>query len=402
MQILIPSIEEIDICNKNKCNKNSTNINYLNKKFSKPWGYEYLTYQTEKIGIWILHINQNQKTSLHCHFKKDSMLIALSGSFRIDTYSGYHILNENENMYFPATAFHGIMSYSEIGVILEIEIYSNEITYSDKNDLLRIRDVYNRDKNTYEGSVIETSLSEEDAINFHTKNNFYFENTCVNIKKYNKALENNCKINSSSNCINVLLDGKVIANNILAPGALLHDLDQFQLIDTECTVMEIQNMYCNENRKIIHSKEHLIDLRSKYNCNTIGLTSGCFDILHKGHLNNLKLSKSKCDILFVCLSSDKQIRLLKGESRPINNIIDRTRMLSHIHFIDYIILYDETNIGTEQELDNIMNILKPDLWFKGNDYTEDKIRSKHPALKNICLLENIPNISSSIIINKLD
>ena len=50
---------------------NSPKIDYSNKINDKPWGKEYLAYQNEKIGIWILHINKDQETSLHCHFKTD-------------------------------------------------------------------------------------------------------------------------------------------------------------------------------------------------------------------------------------------------------------------------------------------------------------------------------------------
>jgi mannose-6-phosphate isomerase-like protein (cupin superfamily) len=219
MKIINASAAEKNIIEKNvQCKREkSDKKDYLNKIYNKPWGYEYLSYQTEHIGIWILHINQTQKTSVHCHFNKDSMLIALSGSFRIDTYDNFHILNENEIIYFPANTFHGIMSYSDIGIILEIEIYSNEITYSDKNDLLRLRDIYNRDKTTYEGSVIETDIEIDKSINFHSKKNFTMGDCNVKIKKYTKSekyIPNNC-----INTVNVLLDGKVLDNNILAPDA---------------------------------------------------------------------------------------------------------------------------------------------------------------------------------------
>jgi rfaE bifunctional protein nucleotidyltransferase chain/domain len=401
MKIIHTSDAEKNIIEKNIHHKRtkSDKKDYLNKLYNKPWGYEYLTYQTENIGIWILHINQNQKTSVHCHFNKGSMLIALSGSFRIDTYDSFYILNENEIMYFPANTFHGIMSYSTIGVILEIEIYSEEITYSDKNDLLRLRDIYNRDKTTYEGSATETNIEIDNSVNFHIKNNFTIGDSNIQIKKYAKSekyMPNNCV-----NTVNVLLDGKIINNNILTAGAIIDSSRELQFISTEFTIMTIQNTYCNENAKIIYSKEHLTDILNSAPFYNIGLTSGCFDILHKGHINNLKLSKNMCNTLFVCLSSDEQIKNLKGDSRPVNNITDRMRMLSHMYFIDYIILYDEIDNATEKELDNIMNILKPDYWFKGTDYTEEQIRIKHPTLKNIQLFDNISNVSTTGIINKI-
>jgi rfaE bifunctional protein nucleotidyltransferase chain/domain len=400
MKIINASSSETDIISKNIESKraNSEKKDYLNKVFTKPWGYEYLSYQTDKIGIWILHINQNQKTSVHCHFKKDSMLIALSGSFRIDIYNGFHILNENEIMYFPANTFHGIMSYSDVGILLEIEVYSDEITYSDKNDLLRLRDIYNRDKNTYEGSVIETDIPIEDSINFHIKQHFNMGDSNIHIKKYSKS-DNISTLDK--NTITILLDGKLLNNTILSSGAIIDTSSKIKLISSECTIMKIKNIYSSEKAKIIYSKAHVTDLLSSNNFYNIGLTSGCFDILHKGHIHNLKLSKNMCNTLFVCLSSDKQIKNLKGETRPVNSITDRIRMLSHVHFIDYIILYDEIDNRTEKELDNIMNIIKPDYWFKGNDYTESQIREKHPTLKHIQLFENVSNVSTTSIIDKI-
>ena len=64
-----------------------------NKIYKKPWGSEYLAYQNTEIGIWILKINKGMETSVHCHFKKDTILICLSGSFKIKLYDSFKILN---------------------------------------------------------------------------------------------------------------------------------------------------------------------------------------------------------------------------------------------------------------------------------------------------------------------
>uniref|UniRef100_A0A6C0DL49 Cytidyltransferase-like domain-containing protein n=1 Tax=viral metagenome TaxID=1070528 RepID=A0A6C0DL49_9ZZZZ len=394
-----PEKDELIISNKPeiKNRENSKKKDYLNKLYEKPWGHEYLTYQNDNIGIWILHFNKNCKTSVHCHFKKDTLLIVLNGTFRIDKYNGYTILNENEIIYFPASSFHGIMSYIENGIVLEIEIYSNLVNYSDKNDLLRLRDAYNRDKDNYESSVVEKDIKIEDSINFHNPKEYIFENTTISIKELSK--NDNYKFNV--NDINILLKGKIYNGNILSPGSLINANNNINFLDNNITYMSIINIYKNDKKKIIYSKEHLTDLLSNNVFKNIGLTSGCFDIFHKGHINNLKLSKVYCDKLFVCLSSDKQIKQLKGEKRPINNLNDRLQILINMSFIDYIILYDEIDNKNEIELDNIMNILKPDFWFKGSDYKEVEIRNKHPILKNVLLFENVVNVSTSTIINKI-
>lgn len=131
------------------------------------------------------------------------------------------------------------------------------------------------------------------------------------------------------------------------------------------------------------------------------MTSGCFDILHVGHLNTLKKAKSLGDILVVCLSSDEQIRSLKGESRPINNFEDRLNLFKTIECVDYILPYQEEYIETEETLGSIMKILDPDVWVKGSDYTLEGIKEKHPYLRNIQLLPLIEYRSTTNIIRKI-
>ena len=76
-------------------------------------------------------------------------------------------------------------------------------------------------------------------------------------------------------------------------------------------------------------------------------------------------------------------------------------MLINFEFIDLVILYDEINDDMETELDNIMNIIKPDIWFKGSDYTKEDILKKHPGLKNIMLIDFLQGKSTTNIINKI-
>lgn len=393
--------EEVNICKKssNYNRTNSDKIDYINKKFIKPWGYEYQCFQNDKIGIWILHVNKNNQTSLHCHFKKDTILLPLHGSFRIDLYDSFKMLNECEMIYCPSNTFHGIKSYSEEGIILEIEIYSNDITYSDKNDLLRLKDMYNRDKTNYESSVKEIELEENDSINFHNKSEFTFGDSAIKLITIHK----NDEIPKWENSvINILLDGKIVTNNIFSEGSIINKNDKIlNILSETALILSISNNYHVENSKIIYSKTHLQDLIHCKTFNTIGLTSGCFDLIHIGHIDNLKACKSYCDTFFLCLSSDKQIKELKGKNRPINSIFCRTKLLSIMPFIDYIVLYDEIDNDNEKELDDIMNILNPYYWFKGSDYNVQDIIKKHPCLKNIILHGNIPKNSTTNTIKNI-
>jgi D-beta-D-heptose 7-phosphate kinase/D-beta-D-heptose 1-phosphate adenosyltransferase len=96
-------------------------------------------------------------------------------------------------------------------------------------------------------------------------------------------------------------------------------------------------------------------------------TNGCFDILHRGHVDYLKQSKAHGTKLVVGLNSDRSVRLLKGSSRPINSQQDRKAMLESLECVDEVIIFDEP---TPREL--ILKV-KPDIITKGGDYTVDQV-----------------------------
>jgi D-beta-D-heptose 7-phosphate kinase/D-beta-D-heptose 1-phosphate adenosyltransferase len=145
--------------------------------------------------------------------------------------------------------------------------------------------------------------------------------------------------------------------------------------------------------KIIFDNEHnKINLLSK-NKNIV-FTNGCFDILHSAHIELLKFAKSQGDILVVGLNSDGSIKRLKGDKRPINDIYERSKILSLFDFIDFIIVFnDDTPL-------NIIKLLKPDVLVKGSDYNMENIVGKE-VVKNIIFFNLIENKSSTRIINKI-
>ena len=92
-------------------------------------------------------------------------------------------------------------------------------------------------------------------------------------------------------------------------------------------------------------------------------TGGCFDLLHAGHVATLEAARSLGDCLVVCLNSDASVRRLKGPGRPLQAEADRRRVLSALHSVDAVAVFDEDT--PEAVLDR----LRPDLWVKGGDYT---------------------------------
>ena len=398
MQYIKKTIEENNICinSPNYFRENSQQKDYLNKMNDKPWGKEYLAYQNSQIGIWILHVNKDQETSLHCHFKKDTILMPISGCFRINLFKGYKILNIFECIYVARNTFHGIHAYSDNAVLMEIEIYTEHIQYTDKNDLLRIRDIYNRDKTNYETSVVERIPYEGETMIFKESNKYDLNGTDVSI--FNVSSFDDIK---GKYDLYFLLEGALfIEGTRISSGSFVNvnaNTDCSFLTNT-ITLICLHNINRKYLKKVIYSKSHLTDLLQLNMFDKIGLTSGCFDIVHEGHIHNLKVCKRNCNTLFVCLSSDNQIKRLKGETRPINHLEDRIKMLINFDFIDFIILYEETDDVRETELDNIMNLVNPDVWFKGSDYNKEQILKKHPSLKSIHIVSLIEGKSTTTII----
>lgn len=97
----------------------------------------------------------------------------------------------------------------------------------------------------------------------------------------------------------------------------------------------------------------------------IVFTNGVFDILHVGHLALLQQAKSFGDVLVVGINSDSSVKIIKGESRPINDQNDRSLLLSGFEVIDYVTVFEE------QTPSEIISYLQPDVHVKGGDYDPD-------------------------------
>jgi len=96
-------------------------------------------------------------------------------------------------------------------------------------------------------------------------------------------------------------------------------------------------------------------------------TNGCFDILHRGHLEYLASAADLGKRLIVGLNSDASVKRLKGEGRPINSMEDRAIALASLHVVDAVVIFEEET----PEL--LIKALKPDILAKGGDYAMDQI-----------------------------
>ena len=126
--------------------------------------------------------------------------------------------------------------------------------------------------------------------------------------------------------------------------------------------------------KTIETKD-LIKLKKIHNSKKIGLVHGVFDFFHYGHLLHIEKAKSLCDILVVSITSDKFIK--KGPGRPFYNNMQRKKILSSLLQVDYLYI-SEQNSSVE-----LINLLKPDIYFKGSDYVNFERDYSNKIIKEI-------------------
>jgi len=94
------------------------------------------------------------------------------------------------------------------------------------------------------------------------------------------------------------------------------------------------------------------------------LANGCFDILHVGHVRYLEGARALGDTLVVAINSDRSVRALKGDGRPILNEQERVALVSALRCVDHVVVFDEPDVT------RVLEVLHPAIHAKGTDYTE--------------------------------
>ena len=137
-----------------------SNENYDDVIVKKPWGFEYLCFANNTVAIWLLNIDFNESTSMHCHPNKNTGLIVLNGTIELSFLTNKIELTGLKKINIFQSRFHSSKAISSEGAfLLEVE------TPEDKNDLVRLYDNYGRENKGYEGksNFIEKPNS---ALNF--------------------------------------------------------------------------------------------------------------------------------------------------------------------------------------------------------------------------------------------
>ncbi len=126
--------------------------------------------------------------------------------------------------------------------------------------------------------------------------------------------------------------------------------------------------------------------------------NGCFDILHVGHLNLLQAAKkykNKKNILYVGIDSDKRVKELKGNDRPINNENDRKRLLESLKMVDKVVIYN-----TQEEMCDFIKSFNIDYMMIGDEYKDKDILCREFSKNDVVFFPK-DNRSSSKIIEKI-
>lgn len=129
-------------------------------------------------------------------------------------------------------------------------------------------------------------------------------------------------------------------------------------------------------------------------------TNGCFDILHAGHVRYLRGARALGDALVVGLNGDGSVRKLKGPDRPVNSEDDRAEVLAALESVDAVVIFPDVRATA------LIEAVRPEIYAKGGDYTEDSLNSEErSALRaagtEIHFLPLVPGRSTTETVAKL-
>ena len=237
-------------------------------------------------------------------------------------------------------------------------------------------------KSSCANSIVVTNGGE----GFYGFDGAFFEYKCENkIEKPNSVI-------GAGDCFIAFL-GLCLGNNIS-----LKDSAEFSFKMGSIYVQDKHNKPLDFNRinmalNKINSKCIRPEILKNRNFKLV-MTNGCFDILHKGHIENLNYAKTFGDKLVVAVNSDESVKKLKP-NRPINNLENRMLMLANLECVDYVVSFTEDNPY------NIIAQIKPDVLVKGNEYSKTGIVGQDLVPK-IVYAPMIDGFSTTQLLDKIN
>jgi D-beta-D-heptose 7-phosphate kinase/D-beta-D-heptose 1-phosphate adenosyltransferase len=160
-----------------------------------------------------------------------------------------------------------------------------------------------------------------------------------------------------------------------------------------------REMHLHRNTFGVVSEDDTLEImqRAKAHGEKIVMTNGCFDLLHIGHITYLQQAKALGDRLIVAVNSNESVKMLKGESRPINDLQARMAVLAALECVDWVLSFNE------ETPERIYNRLLPDVLVKGGDYKIADVVGGEAVIANggeVKILEFVAGHSTSNMIAK--
>jgi len=139
----------------------------------------------------------------------------------------------------------------------------------------------------------------------------------------------------------------------------------------------------------VRSLEEIVKLRARFRelRKKVVFTNGCFDILHVGHVRYLNGARALGDVLIVGINSDRSVREIKGEPRPITPELERAEIVAALACVNYVFIFDDATPR------RVIDAIVPDVLVKGADWNiseivgRDTVESAGGAVLNIPLVE---------------
>ena len=221
-------------------------MSYEKNIVKKPWGYEYLAYENEHVGLWLLYIAYGQSTSMHCHPNKTTGLMIIDGDAEISFLNDKFILKPEQKMMIRKGLFHSTKAINLRGAwVFEIE------TPVDKHDLVRFKDSYGREGKPYEDNTFEIPKKddciwfEEPRLNEANTYDLANCNICI------KSVTDTSFFNEMDDKVNIIfLQGGLMTDyntNVAGPGDIVSSsvikklIKVFNNININTMIMTVEN-----------------------------------------------------------------------------------------------------------------------------------------------------------------
>ncbi len=208
-------------------NEVKDNFDYSGVVVQKPWGYEYLMYENKYVAIWILHLKKGFENSLHCHPRKKTSMIVLSGIIRATTLTDWFELKRLDGLIYENGLFHTQKALTDDVFLMEIE------TPPDKQDLVRLRDAYGRAGKGYESKGLYSKdlkkfrhiLFENNLLKRKVEKKFKDLKISLNICSSNLLEAEVANLSLQTKSVFSIIEDKIIDSDYKAifwPGAIFH------------------------------------------------------------------------------------------------------------------------------------------------------------------------------------